>query len=142
MSDSCIFCKIAAKEIPASIIWEDERYLAFLDIKPTTRGHTLIIPKQHYRTFLDVPETELHTYSLAIQRVGKILKEALQFDGFNLFQNNEEVAGQIVFHVHFHLVPRYSATDIQYQRPQVSYTEGEVESIIQSCKDISTKLGY
>ena len=102
----CVFCKIASREIPAEIIYENDNFIAFPDLNPRVAGHTLIISKKHYVDILDMP-ISLGTELLdAIKNVaGKKLKEDL-VEGFNILQNNFPVAGQVVMHTHFHLLPR------------------------------------
>ncbi len=102
----CIFCKIANKEIPAKIVYEDETTLAFLDINPRSKGHTLVIPKKHYETFDELPEDTAISLIKTIKCVVEILK-SLNPDGYNILNNNKPVAGQEVPHVHFHIIPRY-----------------------------------
>ncbi|EHP86141.1 HIT family protein [Methanotorris formicicus] len=102
----CIFCKIVSKEIPAKIIYEDEDTMAFLDINPRNRGHTLVIPKKHYETLDEMPDEEMAKLMKTIKKVIEILKP-LNFDGYNIVNNNKPVAGQEVPHVHFHIIPRY-----------------------------------
>lgn len=102
----CIFCKIAKGEIPAKILYEDEKTLAFLDISPRSKGHTLVIPKEHYETFEELPEEVAIGLIKTIKRVIKKLK-SLNPDGYNILNNNRPVAGQEVPHVHFHIIPRY-----------------------------------
>ena len=104
----CIFCKIIAGELPSYKVYEDSDVLAFLDIHPTNPGHTLVIPKQHHRDFLD---TSADLQSKLIQAIGKlapIIMKAVGAEAFNLFVNNGAVAGQIIFHTHFHIVPRFT----------------------------------
>ena len=102
----CIFCKIVKGEIPAKILYEDEKTLAFLDISPRSKGHTLIIPKEHYETFEELPEEVAIDLIKTIKKVIKRLK-SLNPDGYNILNNNRPVAGQEVPHVHFHIIPRY-----------------------------------
>ena len=102
----CIFCKIVKGEIPAKILYEDEKTLAFLDISPRSKGHTLIIPKEHYETFEELPEEVAIDLIKTIKKVIKRLK-SLNPDGYNILNNNGPVAGQEVPHVHFHIIPRY-----------------------------------
>lgn len=105
--DNCIFCKLANGDIPTNTIYEDESYRAILDMSPATKGHALIIPKSHYRNLYDLPESKAgEVFTLAKRLVDK-MKERLGADGFNIVQNNEETAGQTVFHFHMHLIPRY-----------------------------------
>ena len=105
--DNCIFCKIIAGEIPSNTIYEDEKFKVILDASPATRGHALILPKEHYADLYDIEEeTAADAMKLAKKIVGHMTK-TLECDGFNLVQNNHEVAGQTVFHFHLHLIPRY-----------------------------------
>jgi len=102
---NCIFCKIISGEIPGRIFYEDEHAIAFLDIDPVNIGHTLVVPKKHFKTIDQMNKLELDKLSETILKLSRgILKVA---DGMNLMQNNNEVAGQAVPHVHFHLIPRY-----------------------------------
>ncbi len=107
----CIFCMIAAYEIPASIVYEDAFVLAFLDIHPVTQGHTLILPKKHYTDFTQCPN---HVVA-RIHKVAKLLTKhydpLLHPNGYNLISNAKEAAGQSIAHVHFHLIPRYDEKD-------------------------------
>jgi histidine triad (HIT) family protein len=108
MKDSaCVFCRIAQKQVPASIVYEDEKSLAFLDIRPLNEGHTLVIPKAHYETVFDIPQ-ELIMYLHGItKQVAIAVKKATKADGISIMQQNGEAAGQEVFHLHIHVVPRY-----------------------------------
>jgi histidine triad (HIT) family protein len=107
MKNDCIFCAIAAGEIPSFKVYEDEEVLAYLDINPFSEGHTLVIPKVHSTGLLDAPETTLAMLVARVKKVAAHLKEALPCDGFNILQNNGAAAGQTVPHIHFHIVPRY-----------------------------------
>lgn len=107
----CLFCKIASHEISADIVYEDAHVLAFLDINPTSKGHTLIIPKKHYDDFTLVSSqlvARIHGVSkILVKRYDKLLKP----QGYNFLSNAKSIAGQSVYHVHFHLIPRYSKGD-------------------------------
>ena len=103
----CLFCKIAAGEIPSYTIYEDEEFRAFLDIEPAGIGHTLIVPKQHAANFFELPEEQASHAMLLAQRIARAMKETLPIDGLNVIQNNGEVAGQTVMHYHLHVIPRY-----------------------------------
>lgn len=107
----CLFCKIANHEIPASIVYEDDHYLAFLDISPVTKGHTLIIPKAHYDDFTQTPGTVFKDVAEITRRLTKHYDAVLRPSGYNFLSNAHEAAGQSVMHVHFHLIPRYDDTD-------------------------------
>lgn len=105
--NTCIFCKIAAGEIPSKTLYEDEKFRVILDLGPATKGHALILPKNHYRSLFELPEEEAGQAMALAKRMATRMREKLRCDGFNLVQNNEEVAGQTVFHFHMHLIPRY-----------------------------------
>lgn len=106
--DGCIFCKIVKGEIPPGKgkIWEDGNFISFLDLNPVEEGHTLIIPKKHFDNLMNLDEEISEKYIGAIQKVGKVLMKKYNADGFNLALNNGKAAGQLVGHVHFHLLPR------------------------------------
>lgn len=109
--DSCIFCKIINKTIPAAIVYEDEHVLAFLDLSQVTKGHTLLIPKNHCKDVFELPEeTAKHLFSKA-PIIANAIKEAYSAEGLNLLNNNGEIAGQSVFHFHMHFIPRYGKGD-------------------------------
>lgn len=103
----CIFCKIVAGELPATIVDEDERTLAFMDINPATRGHALVIPRAHSADLLSVDPADLTAVALASQRLSVRLRERLAADGVNLVNSCGGVAWQTVFHFHVHVIPRY-----------------------------------
>ena len=107
----CIFCKIIAGEIPSSKVYEDNQVVAFLDISQVTPGHTLVVPKQHFRNLL---EMDADSSSQLFDRVPDIARKVMKATGaagMNIINNNEEIAGQTVFHTHVHLAPRYEETD-------------------------------
>ena len=104
----CIFCKIVAGELPAHKIDEDEHTVAFLDINPWTRGHSLVIPKEHSRNVYDIAPGDLTATAVAAQRLAQRLRDRLSCEGMNLLQSSEPVAMQTVFHYHVHVIPRYS----------------------------------
>lgn len=105
--DGCIFCAIVAGEAPSRVVHDDERTLAFLDIVPLTRGHTLVVPKRHATNLFEVDDDDLAAVARTAKRVGAAAMEAFGADGLNLLQTNGEVALQTVFHLHVHVLPRY-----------------------------------
>ncbi len=105
--DNCIFCKIAAGEIPSKTLYEDEQFRVILDLAPATRGHALILPKNHYGNIYELPEEAAGDVMKLARRMAGLMTDKLHCDGFNLLQNNGEAAGQTVFHFHMHLIPRY-----------------------------------
>ncbi len=107
-----IFERIIAREIPAYIVYEDEKVIAFLDISQATKGHTLLVSKTPYRNILDIPDEEAGYVFKVASRLSKVLKNVFQADGLNMLANAEERAGQTVFHFHVHLIPRYADDDL------------------------------
>ena len=105
--EDCIFCKIANGEIPARTIYEDDLFRVILDMNPATKGHALILPKEHYKNLLDLGEKETAALLKVAQKVALRMKEKLHYDGLNVLQNNGEIAGQTIFHFHLHLIPRF-----------------------------------
>jgi histidine triad (HIT) family protein len=122
----CIFCRIAAGEMPAVRVLETPVVLAFLDIAPVNYGHTLVIPKTHYQNLLELPDALWTEMGRVCRRVAQALRATLSAQGFNLGMNNFEAAGQVVFHVHMHVIPRYH-TDGLRLFPQESYKPGDME---------------
>lgn len=105
--DDCIFCKIANGDIPSNTLYEDEAFRVILDIGPATKGHALVIPKEHYNDLYEIPEDTAAGAMRLAKKMVKSMMEKLHADGFNLVQNNGETAGQTVMHFHLHLIPRY-----------------------------------
>ena len=105
--DNCIFCKIAAGEIPSATIYEDADFRVILDIEPASKGHALILPKEHYANLYELPDELAAKVLLVAKTVVTKMTNILNCDGYNVLQNNGEVAGQTVFHYHMHLIPRY-----------------------------------
>ena len=111
MSDrdpDCLFCKIIAGELPGQIVAEDERTVAFMDINPATRGHTLVVPRRHARNLLEIDPDDLSATVLAAQRLAQRANERLGCDGVNLINSCGAAAWQTVFHLHIHVIPRYA----------------------------------
>lgn len=122
MKDSnCIFCKIANGEIPAATLYEDEDFRVILDLGPASRGHTLILPKEHAANLYELPDDLASKAMIVAKKVGAKLVEGLGCDGLNIVQNNGEAAGQTVFHFHMHLIPRYKGDDVKVK---VSWEQG------------------
>jgi histidine triad (HIT) family protein len=108
MSDpDCIFCKIVAGELPATVVDEDERTIAFMDINPATRGHALVIPREHARNLLEVDDADLAATVAAARRLASRISDRLDADGVNLLNSCGSAAWQTVFHFHIHVIPRY-----------------------------------
>lgn len=107
----CIFCKIIAGEIPSSTVYEDDQVVAFLDISQVTPGHTLVVPKQHFRNLLEMDADSASQLFARVPDIARKVMKATGAKGMNILNNNEEIAGQTVFHTHVHLAPRYEETD-------------------------------
>jgi histidine triad (HIT) family protein len=110
---NCIFCKILAGDLPATIVDEDERTISFLDIAPATRGHALVIPREHASDLLRVDDADLHAVTSASRRLAGRLKERLGADGVNLLNSCGAAAFQTVFHFHVHVIPRYDGDPLR-----------------------------
>lgn len=124
----CIFCKIAAGEIPSNCLYEDELVKVILDLEPASKGHALIIPKKHATDLFTLDEeTKAHVLSVA-SKVGMAIKKSLNADGINLLQNNGEAAGQTVMHFHMHIVPRYEGDGLKLF-PSNTSTPEELQEI-------------
>lgn len=111
---NCIFCKIANGEMPSYTLYEDNDFRVIFDISPATEGHALVIPKEHYKNLFELDETIASKALVIAKKVATELSSELNCDGFNLLQNNEEIAGQTVFHFHIHLIPRYKGDSVKF----------------------------
>jgi histidine triad (HIT) family protein len=116
MPESCIFCKIARKEAPANPVYEDDEVIAFLSIQPVNVGHTLVVPKRHYENIYEIPEKEVaHLYKI-VKKMAYAVKNAVSAEGIRIVQNNGKSAGQVVFHLHVHVIPMYSQHTFLHQQ--------------------------
>lgn len=129
----CIFCKIIAGTLSSIKIYEDRFVVAFLDIAPITKGHTLVVPKKHCVNILDADTKTLSQTILVVQRIAQVLQKYA--DGVNIGQNTGRVAGQIVDHLHFHVIPRYKKDGLQHW-PGGSYKDGEIEGVAEEIKNL------
>ena len=133
MSD-CLFCKIVNKEIPAAIVHENGKTIAFLDIKPVNPGHVLVVPKAHYPDFASTPPDQLGDIVVVAQRVAGAAMSALGAPGFNIAVNNGRAAGQLVDHMHLHVMPRFEGDgrELWHGAP---YPEGEMEGVARKLRE-------
>ena len=129
--EKTLFEKIIAGEIPSDKLYEDEHTYVFLDISPNVKGHCLVVPKKPFKNIYDLPEKEGGYLIKTVSKVSKILKESLEADGINLLMNNDEPAGQVVFHAHIHILPRFK-DDQGYHGVKYDYKEGEKEELIKN----------
>ena len=132
--ENCIFCKIANGEIPSATLYEDEDFRVILDLGPATKGHALILPKNHFANLFEIPEDiEAKAFVLA-QKMATKMKKVFDCDGFNIVQNNGTTAGQTVFHFHIHLIPRYEKDGAGVSWKPGTLTDEAREEILQKWK--------
>ena len=122
MSD-CVFCGIVEGNIPSTKVYEDDDVLAFMDIGPIVKGHVLVIPKQHHESIADTPSDLLAKLIVVVQKIARAQMDGLQAEGVNVHQSNGTVAGQVVPHIHFHLIPRYSEDGHSWNWSAKSYAD-------------------
>ena len=136
MKENCIFCKIAEGQIPSATIYEDGDFKVILDIGPAAKGHALILVKEHYANIYELPEALAAKAMVLAKKLAIHMTEKLNCDGFNLLQNNGEVAGQTVFHFHLHLIPRYKngKNEELLSWEQLKYQDGEAAALAELLK--------
>lgn len=127
--ENCIFCKIANGEIPSRTLYEDKDFRVILDLGPATMGHALILPKEHAANLFELPEETAGKAMILAKKMAARMKEKLNCDGFNVIQNNGEVAGQTVFHFHMHLIPRYENDGQPIQMKSGEATAEELDAV-------------
>ena len=126
---NCIFCKIANGEIPSQTLYEDEAFRVILDLGPATKGHALILPKEHHANLYELPETTAGEVMKLAKKMASMMTERLGCEGFNLVQNNGDLAGQTVFHFHMHLIPRYRADGQKIGWKPQEVSQAELEAV-------------
>lgn len=129
-NDNCIFCKIAAGDIPSATIYEDDDFRVILDIEPASKGHALILPKEHYANLYELSDELAAKVMIVAKKVVTKMTEIVGCDGYNVLQNNGEVAGQTVFHYHLHLIPRYKEDDVTITWKQGTLTDELKQEIV------------
>ena len=131
----CIFCQVVKKKIPSKILFENEKILAFLDIYPIFKGHTIVIPKNHFQNIEDIPENELIEIFKIVKNLAVLIHKKLEIDGYNILQNNFEAAGQIIQHFHVHIIPR-SKDDGRFKLkiPREQASDEELNKILNCLK--------
>ena len=127
---NCIFCKIAGGEIPSATLYEDEEFRVILDVNPATKGHALVLPKDHYANLFEIPSDVLTRAVLVAQKNSARLFEGLHATGLNLIQNNGLSAGQTVFHFHLHMIPRYDNDNAMVAWKPVNLTEEDRDQVL------------
>jgi histidine triad (HIT) family protein len=132
--NNCIFCKIINSEIGAEKIYENNHTFAFLDIKPTNPGHTLVVPKEHHENIFDASDFIMREIMSTAKLLAPPIKHAVMAQGINLIMNNGPSAGQLVFHAHLHIVPRFPTDGLRHWKGK-AYKQGEIEIIAKSIKE-------
>lgn len=127
--DNCIFCKLANGEIPSKTIYEDNEFRVILDLGPATKGHALILTKEHYSNLYELPDAITEKILKLAKKMTVQMTDKLKCDGFNIVQNNGEMAGQTVFHFHMHLIPRYKEDNQQIGWKPIEIANEELEEI-------------
>ena len=127
--ENCIFCKIANGEIPSRTLYEDNDFRVILDLAPATKGHALILPKNHYKNLYEIEEETAAKVMPLAKKMAVEITQKLGCDGFNLMQNNNEIAGQTVFHFHMHLIPRYNNDNQKLVMKPQQATDEELDAV-------------
>lgn len=131
--ENCIFCKIIAGEIPSTTVYEDEDFKAIMDINPAARGHVVILPKRHAANIYEIPDEDAAKILPVAKKVAIALRDAFGCDGVNILQNNGEAAGQTVFHLHVHVIPRFVDDDVRIKWTPGA-TPGDMEEIAEAIR--------
>ncbi len=131
---NCIFCKIIAGELPGQIVDSDERTIAFMDINPATRGHLLVVPRNHSRDLLEIDPEDLAAAALSAQRLARRVQDRLGADGVNLLNSRGSAAWQTVFHFHIHVIPRYDGDPLRLPWKPAPGDAGEVAAAAQKLR--------
>lgn len=130
----CLFCKIIAGEIPAQKVYENDTVLAFLDIHPVNIGHTLVIPKTHHTNLYETPDETLAQVMTVVKKISVVIKSSLNADGINIEMNNDPVAGQIIFHTHIHIIPRFDGDGFKHWHGVRDYNDFEMTRVQEKIK--------
>ena len=132
--EDCIFCKIINGKIPAAKVYEDGSIVSFLDIMPANKGHCLVVPKEHYETFLDISDEGLKSLIAAAKKVAKALSLSIGNGSYNIVMNNGKEAGQIVAHAHLHIIPRFKGDRLRLKWSHKKYGENEMKEMQEKIK--------
>ena len=133
-NENCIFCKLANGDIPTNKIYEDDDFAVILDASPATKGHALILPKEHFANLYEIDDTVAAKALPLAKKLARRMTDVLKCDGFNVLQNNGEAAGQTVFHFHIHLIPRYAGDNAIREWTHQSFTDEEMKEICGALK--------
>lgn len=134
--ENCIFCKILAGEIPSTAVYEDDDFKAILDVNPAARGHVIILPKNHAANIYELPDEDASKIMIVAKKIATSIEKAYHCDGVNILQNNGEAAGQTVFHLHVHVIPRFKGDTVN-----IGWKQGDMpEDLDAICKEIQAQL--
>lgn len=134
--ENCIFCKILAGEIPSTAVYEDDDFKAILDVNPAARGHVIILPKNHAANIYELPDEDASKIMIVAKKIATAIEKAYHCDGVNILQNNGEAAGQTVFHLHVHVIPRFKGDTVN-----IGWKQGDMpEDLDAICKEIRAQL--
>ena len=132
--EDCIFCKIINGKIPSAKVYEDDHTISFLDIMPANKGHCLVVPKEHYETFLDISDEDLKNLVVAAKKVAKALSLSIGNGSYNIVMNNGKEAGQIVAHAHLHIIPRFKGDRLRLKWSHKKYEENDMKEMQEKIK--------
>jgi histidine triad (HIT) family protein len=135
MDEECVFCKIIKGKLPSAKVYEDAQVVAFLDIAPVNKGHTLVVPKDHYENIFEVPEEVLAKIIKVTKLLSKAVQQAVEADGITLHQANGSAAGQVIMHFHIHIMPRYENDNAGLTWNHKSYKENEAAEYAEKIKN-------
>lgn len=134
--ENCIFCKILAGEIPSTAVYEDDDFKVILDVNPAARGHVIILPKNHAANIYELPDEDASKIMVVAKKIATAIEKAYHCDGVNILQNNGEAAGQTVFHLHVHVIPRFKGDTVN-----IGWKQGDMpEDLDAICKEIQAQL--
>ena len=134
--ENCIFCKILAGEIPSTAVYEDDDFKAILDVNQAARGHVIILPKNHAANIYELPDEDASKIMVVAKKIATAIEKAYHCDGVNILQNNGEAAGQTVFHLHVHVIPRFKGDTVN-----IGWKQGDMpEDLDAICKEIQAQL--
>lgn len=136
VKDDCIFCKLANGVFPTNTLYEDDDFRVIFDASPATKGHVLILPKQHSANVFELPDETASKIFVLAKKIATVIKEVTGCDGVNILQNNGEIAGQTVFHLHVHIIPRYEGDTANIKWVQNELDQDVVDEIIAKAKEL------
>lgn len=132
--ENCIFCKIISGDIPSTVLYEDEDFKAIMDISPASKGHVILLTKKHFENIFELEDDEAKKVLIITRKIATAMKEELKCEGINLLQNNGEIAGQTVFHIHFHLIPRYKDDKVTISWTKGKYKDDDAAELAEKIK--------